>query len=195
MRISEIKRDTKETKISLSLHLDGEGKGVIDSGSGFLDHMLELFAKHGGFDLALTCQGDKWVDLHHTTEDIGIVLGKAFAEALGDKRGIYRYADTTLPMDEALLLSAVDISGRGYLALSLKMRARKVGEFDTELVNEFWQAFAANAGITLHIRQIAGNNTHHIIEGVFKSVGRSLRRAVSIDERFKNDTPSTKGVL
>lgn len=195
MRISEIKRDTKETKISLSLNLDGEGKGVIDSGSGFLDHMLELFAKHGGFDLALTCQGDKWVDLHHTTEDIGIVLGKAFAEALGDKRGIYRYADTTLPMDEALILSAVDISGRGYLALSLKMRARKVGEFDTELVNEFWQAFAANAGITLHIRQIAGNNTHHIIEGVFKSVGRSLRRAVSIDERFKNDTPSTKGVL
>lgn len=195
MRISEIKRDTKETKISLSLNLDGEGKGVIDSGSGFLDHMLELFAKHGGFDLALTCQGDKWVDLHHTTEDIGIVLGKAFAEALGDKRGIYRYADTTLPMDEALILSAVDISGRGYLALSLKMRARKVGEFDTELVNEFWQAFATNAGITLHIRQIAGNNTHHIIEGVFKSVGRSLRRAVSIDERFKNDTPSTKGVL
>lgn len=195
MRISEIKRDTKETKIFLSLNLDGEGKGVIDSGSGFLDHMLELFAKHGGFDLALTCQGDKWVDLHHTTEDIGIVLGKAFAEALGDKRGIYRYADTTLPMDEALILSAVDISGRGYLALSLKMRARKVGEFDTELVNEFWQAFATNAGITLHIRQIAGNNTHHIIEGVFKSVGRSLRRAVSIDERFKNDTPSTKGVL
>ena len=195
MRISEIKRETRETKISLSLNLDGSGKSSINSGSGFLDHMLELFAKHGRFDLELTCVGDKHVDLHHTTEDIGIVLGKAFAEALVDKVGITRYADTTLPMDETLILSAVDISGRGYLALSLKMRARKVGEFDTELVNEFWQAFASNAALTLHIRQLAGNNTHHIIEGVFKSVGRTLRKAVAIDEKFANDTPSTKGVI
>ena len=195
MRISEIKRETRETKIALSLNLDGSGKSNIDSGSGFLDHMLELFAKHGRFDLDVHCVGDKHVDLHHTTEDIGIVLGKAFAEALGDKVGITRYADSVLPMDEALILAAVDISGRGYLALSLKMRARKVGEFDTELVNEFWQAFASNAALTLHIRQLAGNNTHHIIEGVFKAVGRILRRAVSIDEKFANDTPSTKGVI
>lgn len=195
MRTSELKRTTKETDIALSLSLDGSGASEIRSGCGFLDHMLTLFAKHGGFDLSLTCKGDVEVDYHHTVEDIGITLGKAFAEALGDKKGICRYGSMILPMDETLILSAVDISGRAYYVSELSMRAKKVGDFDVELVDEFFQAFAQNAMITLHIRQLAGKNTHHIIEGVFKSVARSLRAAVSIDARFADSVPSTKGVL
>jgi imidazoleglycerol-phosphate dehydratase len=195
MRYSEIIRKTNETDIVLKLNLDGVGSSEIKSGSAFLDHMLTLFAKHGKFDLTVICKGDTEVDCHHTTEDIGICLGKAFAEALGDKAGIIRYADTTLPMDESLVLTALDISGRGYLVCDLDIKAAKVGDFDTELVTEFWQAFAANAGCTLHIRQLAGSNAHHIIEAVYKSAARSLRRAVEIDEKFKNDIPSTKGVI
>lgn len=195
MRTSEIKRTTKETDIALSLSLDGNGRSEIASGCGFLDHMLTLFAKHGGFDLSLTCKGDVEVDYHHTVEDIGITLGKAFAEALGDKRGICRYGSMILPMDETLILSAVDISGRAFYASELSMRAKKVGDFDVELVDEFFTAFAQNAALTLHIRQLAGKNTHHIIEGVFKSVARSLRAAVAIDPRFADAVPSTKGVL
>lgn len=195
MRTAEIARKTNETDILLSLNIDGEGKSEISSGSAFLDHMLTLFAKHGRFDLTVKCTGDVDVDCHHTTEDIGICLGRAFADALGAKRGIVRYADTTLPMDEALILSAVDISGRAYCVCDLDVRADKVGDFDTELAPEFWQAFATNAGCTIHIRQLAGNNAHHIIEGVFKSMARTLRRAAEIDPRFANDIPSTKGVL
>lgn len=195
MRTSELKRTTKETDITLSLTLDGSGASEIKSGCGFLDHMLTLFAKHGGFDLSLTCKGDVEVDYHHTVEDIGITLGKAFAEALGDKRGICRYGSMILPMDETLILSAVDISGRAFYASELTMRAKKVGDFDVELVDEFFTAFAQNAALTLHIRQLAGKNTHHIIEGVFKSVARSLRAAVAIDPRFADAVPSTKGVL
>ena len=195
MRTSELKRTTKETDIALSLSLDGSGASEIQSGCGFLDHMLTLFAKHGGFDLSLTCKGDVEVDYHHTVEDIGITLGKAVAEALGDKKGICRYGSMILPMDETLILSAVDISGRAYYVSELSMRAKKVGDFDVELVDEFFQAFAQNAMITLHVSQLAGKNTHHIIEGVFKSVARSLRAAVSIDARFADTVPSTKGVL
>ena len=195
MRKIEKTRTTKETDITLSLNLDGEGKSEINSGNGFFDHMLTLFAKHARFDLTLTCKGDTEVDFHHSAEDIGITLGKAFLEALGDKKGIVRYGDTILPMDEALILSAVDISGRGYYVGDFKIRAKKVGEFDVELNDEFWQAFAANANIAVHVRQLAGKNAHHIIEGAFKSVARSLRKAVSIDEKFSSDVPSTKGVL
>ncbi|MBQ3016169.1 MAG: imidazoleglycerol-phosphate dehydratase HisB [Clostridia bacterium] len=195
MRVAEIKRKTKETDISLSLTLDGKGEYEIESGSGFLNHMLELFAKHAKIDLKLTCVGDTEVDLHHTAEDIGICLGSAFKAALGDKRGIVRYGDTVLPMDEALILTAVDISGRGYLVCDLNIRAKKLGDFDVELVDEFWQAFAMNLGCSLHIRQLAGKNSHHIIEGVFKSCARSLRAAVSIDKDFIDDIPSTKGVI
>ena len=157
--------------------------------------MLTLFSKHGRFDLDLSCKGDIEVDFHHTAEDIGIALGEAFKVALGDKAGIVRYADTILPMDEALVLSAVDISGRGFFAKELNIRAKRVGNFDTELVEEFWQAFTSNAACTLHLRQLAGRNTHHIIEAIFKSVARSLRKAVEIEENFKDDIPSTKGVL
>lgn len=195
MRNATITRKTGETDISLSINLDGEGAARVNSGCAFLDHMLTLFAKHGGFDLEITCVGDMAVDAHHTTEDIGICLGKAFLTALGDKRGILRYADTTLPMDEALILSAVDISGRGYYADELHIMRDKVGDFDTELVSEFFSAFAQNALITLHVAQLRGTNSHHIIEGVFKSVARSLRRAVELDERFLDKLPSTKGVL
>lgn len=195
MRTSEIKRKTKETDIALSLSIDGNGTSEIQSGCGFLDHMLTLFSKHGGFDLSLTCKGDTEVDYHHTVEDIGISLGKAFAEALGDKKGICRYGNMILPMDETLILSAVDISGRAYYKGELAMRARKVGDFDVELVDEFFEAFAQNAAVTLHIRQLSGRNTHHIIEGVFKSVARSLRAAVAVDARFADTVPSTKGVL
>ncbi len=195
MRNSEIIRKTKETDIALSLSIDGSGASEIKSGCGFLDHMLTLFAKHGGFDLSLTCKGDVEVDYHHTVEDIGISLGKAFAEALGDKKGICRYGSMILPMDETLILSAVDISGRAYYVSELSMRAKKVGDFDVELVDEFFQAFCANAAINLHVRQLAGKNTHHIIEGVFKSVARSLRSATAIDARFADAVPSTKGVL
>ena len=195
MRTVEIIRSTKETDIRLKLNLDGKGESEINSGCGFLDHMLTLFARHGRFDLALTCQGDTQVDYHHTTEDIGICLGVAFKQALGNKKGIVRYGDTVLPMDEALILSAVDISGRSYLNLDLKLRAKRVGNFDTELVEEFFVAFTSNAGLNLHVKQLEGRNTHHIIEGTFKSVARSLKRAVAIDPEFADEIPSTKGVL
>ena len=195
MRKANLKRKTAETDISLSLNLDGKGNAQIESGIGFLDHMLTLFAKHGRFDLNLSCKGDTYVDGHHTVEDIGIVLGKAFAEALGEKKGITRYGSCILPMDEALILSAVDLSGRGYLGYELKIPTEKVGDFDTELVAEFWLAFVRNANLTLHIRMPAGSNSHHIIEGAFKSVARSLREAVAIDPTAADEIPSTKGVL
>ena len=195
MRASEIKRDTKETKITLSLNIDGEGKAEISSGCGFLDHMLTLFTRHGCFDLSVTCLGDVEVDYHHTAEDIAICLGSAFREAMGDKRGIMRYADTTLPMDEALILSAVDISGRGGLYYAVDIPAEKVGDFDSELCEEFWCAFCRESGVTLHIRQLCGKNSHHIIEGIYKSVARSLRAALVIDGRNADKIPSTKGTL
>ncbi len=195
MRASEIIRKTEETDISLKLVLDGVGEGNIDTGCGFLDHMLTLFAKHSRFDLAIFCAGDTNVDFHHTTEDVGICLGRAFAEAIGDKKGIRRYSDKTIPMDEALILAAVDISGRGSLGYALDIPTSKVGEFDTELCEEFWLAFVREAKITLHIRGLAGTNSHHIIEGAFKAAARALGEAASIDEKFKDDTPSTKGVL
>lgn len=195
MRISEIKRTTGETDIFVSLNLDGKGESKIDTGCGFLDHMLTLFSKHSRFDLTVTCKGDTDVDYHHTVEDIGITLGKAFCEALGDKKGIKRYGDIILPMDEALILSAVDISGRDYLGYELQIPTEKVGEFDTELCEEFWLGFVRNGNITLHIRQLAGTNSHHIIEGAFKSVARSLKKAVKIDKEFADEIPSTKGVL
>ena len=195
MRNATINRKTAETDIALKLNLDGKGTSSIDSGCGFLDHMLTLFARHGRFDLAVCCKGDTFVDDHHTVEDIGIALGQAFAEALADKRGITRYGDTVLPMDEALILTAVDISGRGYLGYELQIPTEKVGTFDTELVEEFWLAFTRNAGVTLHIRQLSGRNSHHIIEGAFKSVARSLRAAVAIDRDYSDEIPSTKGVL
>ena len=195
MRTSTINRQTAETNISLTLDLDGSGVSKIDSGCGFLDHMLTLFARHGRFDLTLTCKGDTWVDDHHTVEDIGIVLGQAFAEALGDKKGVYRYGSMILPMDESLILSAVDLSGRSYLRFDLDIPTQKVGSFDTELVKEFWLAFTRDARCTLHFQQLAGENSHHIIEGAFKSAGRSLRQAVAIDKEFANEIPSTKGVL
>ncbi|MBR6234629.1 MAG: imidazoleglycerol-phosphate dehydratase HisB [Spirochaetales bacterium] len=195
MRESEIKRKTAETDISLSLCVDGTGKAEISTGIGFLDHMLTLFARHGRFDLCITCKGDTCVDDHHSTEDIGIALGQAFRQALGDKKGICRYGDIILPMDEALILASVDISGRGMLCLSAEFRTEKIGTFDTELVEEFFQAFAANAGITLHIRQLDGRNSHHIAEGMFKAVARAMRKAVSIDEAARDEIPSTKGVL
>lgn len=195
MRTSEIKRDTAETKIALSLNLDGTGESEINTGCGFLDHMLTLFAKHGRFDLKIDCDGDIDVDDHHTVEDIGICLGKAFNEALGDKKGIIRYGSFTLPMDEALIMCAVDISGRDYLAYRLEIPTEKVGTFDTELVEEFMLGFTRNAGLNLHIIQLSGTNSHHIIEGTFKCVARTLRQAVNIDEKFKDEIPSTKGVL
>ena len=195
MRTSTITRKTAETDISLELNLDGSGNASIDTACGFMDHMLELFTRHGRFDLTIHCTGDIHVDYHHTIEDIGICLGKAFAKALGDKAGIRRYADTILPMDEALILSAVDISGRSYLGYDLQIPTQKVGSFDTELVEEFWLAFTRNAGLTLHIRQLAGRNSHHIIEGAFKSAARSLKQAVAIDKAYFDEIPSTKGVL
>ena len=195
MRTSQINRKTAETDIRLSLNLDGDGSSKIDTGCGFLDHMLTLFARHGRFDLNVECKGDTWVDDHHTVEDVGIVLGTAFAEALGNKKGICRYGDTVLPMDEALILSAVDLSGRAFLNYALNIPTQKVGTFDTELCEEFWLAFMRTSQSTLHIRQLAGKNSHHIIEGTFKSVARSLREAVAIDPLFANDIPSTKGVL
>ena len=195
MRTAQIIRKTAETDIMLRLSLDGTGTSDIETGVGFLDHMLTLFARHGRFDLYVKCVGDTYVDDHHTAEDIGIALGQAFAKALGDKRGIIRYGSQMLPMDEALILSAVDLSGRGYLGYDLNIPTEKVGTFDTELVEEFWLGFVRNAQATLHIRQMAGTNSHHIIEGAFKSVGRSLRQAVAIDPAFANEIPSTKGVL
>ena len=195
MRSAEINRETKETKIRLSLSLDGSGENGIDTGCGFLDHMLTLFAAHSRFDLFVKCEGDTGVDDHHTVEDIGICLGQAFKEALGDKRGITRYGDTTLPMDEALILTAVDISGRPYLAYGLDIPAEKVGTFDTELVEEFLLGFVRNSGITLHVRQLAGKNSHHIIEGAFKSLARTLAKAAAVNETYKDEVPSTKGAL
>lgn len=195
MRTATINRQTAETAISLKLNLDGNGKSDVSTGCGFLDHMLILFARHGRFDIELKCVGDTFVDYHHTAEDIGICLGEAFANALGDKKGIVRYGSMMLPMDEALILTAVDISGRDLLAYDMDIPTQKVGDFDTELVKEFWLAFVRKAEITLHIKQLAGENSHHIIEGAFKSAARSLSAAVSIDEKYKNEIPSTKGVL
>lgn len=195
MRKAEINRNTAETCIALSLTLEGTGKSEIDTGCGFLNHMLTLFAKHGRFDLTVKCSGDIDVDYHHTTEDIGIALGDAFASALGDKRGIVRYGSMLLPMDEALILSAVDISGRGMLIYDADIPTEKVGDFDCQLSEEFWIAFARNANLTLHIKQLSGKNSHHIIEGMFKSVARSMRAAVAIDPDFADEIPSTKGVL
>ncbi len=195
MRVAEIKRTTAETDVFVKINLDGTGKNEICTGFGFLDHMLVLFAKHGRFDLTVKCDGDLEVDGHHTAEDIGIALGQAFKDALGDKRGINRYGSTILPMDEALILTAVDISGRPYLRYRMKIKAPMVGDFDTELLREFMIAFAFNAGLTLHIRRLDGVNSHHIIEGTFKSLARTLRKAVAIDEKAKDEIPSTKGVL
>lgn len=195
MRTSAIERNTAETKIKLSLNLDGTGESKINSGCGFLDHMLTLFAKHGRFDLTVECLGDTQVDYHHTVEDIGIVLGRAFNEALGDKKGIERYGDIVLPMDEALILTAVDLSGRAYLGYDLDIPTEKVGDFDTELVKEFWLGFIRTAECTLHIKQLAGGNSHHIIEGAFKSAARALSKAVKINSDYKDEIPSTKGVL
>ena len=195
MRTGNISRKTNETDINLTVNLDGSGKSDIATGCGFLDHMLTLFSRHGRFDLTVKCVGDTYVDYHHTVEDIGISLGKAFCQALGDKRGIVRYGDTVLPMDESLVLVAVDISGRGGLTLDLPLPAQKVGTFDTELVEEFLAGFARRAGITLHVRLIAGKNTHHIIEAAFKGIGRVLRRAVAVDPEFASEIPSSKGVL
>ena len=195
MRIAKIDRNTAETKITLKLELDGSGKSEIATGCGFLDHMLVLFAKHGRFDLTVSCQGDTWVDDHHTVEDVGIALGEAFRLALGDKKGITRYGSQILPMDEALILTAVDLSGRSFLGYDLQIPTQKVGTFDTELVEEFWLGFVRNCLCTLHIRQLAGTNSHHIIEGAFKSAGRSLRAAVAIEAAYADEIPSTKGVL
>jgi imidazoleglycerol-phosphate dehydratase len=192
MRTFEITRKTAETDVSLTLSLDGSGKADVQSGCGFLDHMLTLFAAHSGYDLTLRCKGDTQVDDHHSVEDIGICLGTAFRKALGDKRGIARYGDIILPMDEALVLCAVDLSGRATLCTELQLRARKVGTFDTELCEEFLAAFVREARITLHVRQLAGRNTHHIIEGVFKALGRTLAKATAV---VGDAIPSTKGVL
>ena len=195
MRRSEITRTTKETDIKLMLDLDGTGKSELDTGCGFLDHMLTLFARHGRFDLTVPCRGDTFVDDHHSVEDVGIVLGEAFREALGDKRGIARYGSMLLAMDEALVLCAVDLSGRGMLRMHADFPTEKIGTFDTELVKEFYIAFARCAGATLHMRQMDGENSHHIAEAMFKALGRALRQAVSIEEAYRDEVPSTKGVL
>ena len=195
MRASEIIRNTKETAITLTLNLDGTGKSSIATGCGFLDHMLTLFAAHGRFDLAVKCQGDYHVDFHHTAEDTGICLGIAFAKALGEKRGINRYGNMILPMDEALILTAVDFSGRAYLGWEMSIAAQKVGDFDTELAQEFWLGFVRNALCTLHFRQLAGTNAHHIIEGAFKSAARAIAQAVKMNPEYAGEIPSTKGVI
>ena len=195
MRTASISRRTAETDIQLILNLDGIGKSEIDSGCGFLNHMLTLFARHGRFDLTLKCAGDTEVDYHHTTEDIGIVLGQAFAEALGDKRGIKRYGSMMLPKDEALILCALDLSGRAHLEYALSIPTEKVGDFDTELTKEFFCAFVRMAAATLHLRQLSGENSHHIIEGAFKAFGRAMKEAVAIDEAYRDEIPSTKGML
>ncbi len=195
MRIAEIKRKTNETDIYLKLNLDGKGKSTVDTGIGFLNHMLTLFARHGRFDLEVKCVGDIEVDGHHTTEDIGICLGKALSDALGEKRGINRYGYMILPMDESLILSAIDLSGRAYLGFGLDIPARKVGTFDTELVEEFFLAFTRASESTLHIQELAGSNSHHIIEGTFKCFARALREAVAFEAGFEDEIPSTKGVL
>ena len=195
MRTAEITRKTNETDIRLSLDLDGQGKSRVRTGVGFLDHMLTLLARHGGMDLELTCDGDTQVDDHHSVEDIGIALGQAFDQALGEKRGVRRYASLCLPMDEALILCAVDLSGRGGYYEELAIPTEKIGSFDTQLVYEFMWAVAANARLTLHLRKLAGRNSHHIVEGAFKALGRALREAAETDPRFRDEIPSTKGML
>ena len=195
MRQSAITRKTAETDIALTLELDGTGRSSVDTGVGFLDHMLTLFARHGRFDLTVTCRGDTYVDDHHSTEDIGIALGDAFRDALGDKRGITRYGSELLPMDEALVLCAVDISGRCTLRYGLTPPAQKVGTFDTELAEEFFMAFCRAAAVTLHLRQLDGTNTHHILEAAFKGFGRAMRKAVAVDAAAAGEIPSTKGVI
>ena len=195
MRTAQIKRTTAETDIALTLNLDGTGRGEIKTGVGFLDHMLTLFARHGRFDLDVACKGDTFVDDHHSVEDIGIVLGEAFAEALSDKRGIARYGSMMLPMDETLMLCAVDLSGRGMLRMKAQFPTEKIGTFDTELVKEFFIAFARTSGATLHFQQLDGENSHHIAEAMFKSFGRAMKQAVAIEEAYKDEIPSTKGVL
>lgn len=195
MRTSEIVRNTNETEIELTLNLDGCGKAEIDTGCGFLDHMLTLFASHGGFDLSVKCEGDTWIDFHHTTEDVAIALGGAFEKALGDKRGITRYGNMILPMDEALILAAIDFSGRSYLGYEMDIPTSKVGDFDTELCAEFWLGFTREAKCTLHLNQLCGTNSHHIIEGAFKAAARAMKQAVAIDEKSADKIPSTKGVL
>lgn len=195
MRQSEIKRTTKETDIYLSLKLDGTGKCEIDTGCGFLNHMLTLFASHGRFDLSVKCRGDYDVDYHHTVEDVGICLGLAFREALGSKKGINRYGNMILPMDEALVMTAVDFSGRVFLVWDIEINAQKVGDFDTELAEEFWRAFAGNSLCTIHFRQFSGRNAHHIIECSFKSAAHSISQAVRINPEYADEIPSTKGVI
>ena len=195
MRTAEIVRTTRETDIRLTLNLDGTGKAEVDSGVGFLDHMLTLFAGHGDFDLKLECRGDIQVDGHHTVEDLGIALGQAFTRALGDKRGIRRYGQFLLPMDETLVLCACDLSGRDYLGWAVELPCEKVGSFDTELAKEFWLGFVRNCPGAIHIRQMAGENTHHILEAIFKGMGRTLKEAVALDEKHLGEIPSTKGVL
>lgn len=195
MRTKTIKRTTNETDISLTLNLDGTGQAQIESGCGFLDHMLTLFARHGRFDLSLSCKGDTEVDFHHTVEDIGICMGEALASALGDKRGICRYAQQLLPMDEALVLLAVDLCGRSYLGYRVTGLKERVGTFDTELAEEFLLALTRSAGVTLHVQMLSGCNTHHMLEAVFKALGRALKDAVRIDETCREEIPSTKGIL
>jgi imidazoleglycerol-phosphate dehydratase len=195
MRVTEITRKTAETKISLKLNIDGTGKSNINTGIGFLDHMLVLFSSHAKVDLDLHCDGDVHVDFHHSTEDIGICLGLAFQKLVEDKRGLHRYGSMILPMDEALILSAIDISGRSTLVYEVAIPSLKVGEFDTELVKEFWLALVRNFTISLHIRMLSGENSHHIIEGIFKSVARSLKEALSLDQNYLDEIPSTKGIL
>ena len=195
MRSAQMKRTTAETDIALTLNLDGTGSCEINTGVGFLDHMLTLFARHGRFDLSVSCKGDTLVDDHHSVEDIGIALGEAFKEALGDKRGIVRYGSVMLPMDETLMLCAVDLSGRGMLRMKVDFPTEKIGTFDTELVKEFFIAFARCCGATLHFQQLDGENSHHIAEAMFKAFGRAMKQAVSIDEAHKDEIPSTKGVL
>ena len=195
MRQAEEIRKTGETDVNIVINLDGTGRPEISTGVGFLDHMLTLFAKHGRFDLKVNCSGDTWVDDHHTVEDTGIALGTAFDKALGDRKGIVRYGNAIIPMDEALIMTAVDLSGRGLLVIDMPIPSEKVGTFDTELAEEIFRAFAHNARLTLHIRELAGYNSHHIIEGAFKSLARSLRQAVPVDPEARDEIPSTKGVL
>lgn len=195
MRIGEIVRETAETEIELSVDLDGSGDSTVDTGVGFFDHMLTLFSRHSRFDLNVKCDGDTYVDDHHSVEDIGICLGKAFAQALGERRGINRYGHIILPMDETLILCAVDISGRACLCFEADFPSEKIGSFDTELVEEFMAAFVRSSGVTLHVKQISGKNSHHIAEGMFKALGRTLKQAAAIDEELGDEIPSTKGVL
>ena len=195
MRVAEIKRKTNETDIGLKLNIDGSGKSSVNTGCGFLDHMLTLFSSHGCFDLAVSCKGDTNVDYHHSVEDIGICLGQAFKEALGDCKGIKRYGNMILPMDDALILCALDVSGRSYLAYGLDIPSEKIGDFDSELIEEFFLGFIRHAGITLHVKQLDGRNSHHIAEGAFKAFARALRYAVEVDEKRADEIPSTKGVL